>query len=45
MHVINDLAGILPCFRQGTHGLLFTIVLEDKTAMLNDIRLLKFLDS
>jgi len=45
LHVTIVLAGILPFYRQGTRGLYFTIVLEDKTALLNDIRLLKFLDS
>src|SRR6218665_2679050 len=45
LHVINVLAGILPCYRQGTRALYFTTVLEEKAAMLNDIRLLKFLDS
>jgi len=39
------LGGSLPCYRQGTRGLYLTVVLEEKAASLNDIRLLKILDS
>ena len=39
LHVIVVVAGALPCFRQGTRGLYFTIVLEEKMASLNGIRL------
>jgi len=45
LQVIIDLAGILPCVRQGTRGSYIAIVPEVKTALLNDIRLLKFVES